>query len=80
MRALLVVSLLLLTACGDAQLAKVEALGSDADIKCYSGGKMIFEGRSSGRVFTEDKSDGWFWKDSQTGKLVRSNGDCVIIN
>lgn len=67
-------------ACTDADRAQWNALGDPGDITCYSGGKVIYEGRSSGKIATEDHSDGWFFKDAATGRLVRVSGDCVIKN
>lgn len=47
---------------------------------CYSGGQVIYKGRSSGKIQTEKGSDGWFFQDDSSGKLVRLSGDCVIVN
>lgn len=66
--------------CTDAQTAKFTALGSAGHITCYSGGKVIYEGDSTGKIGTEEHSDGWFLKDAKTGKLVRASGDCIITN
>lgn len=41
---------------------------------------MIYKGRSTGKIETEEQSDGWFFKDAQDNKLVRVSGDCVIRN
>lgn len=72
--------LLLLLACTDAEKAQYSALGSSGHITCYSGGKVIYEGDSTGKILTEDRSDGWFFVDAKTKNLVRVSGDCVIRN
>lgn len=70
----------LLLACTDAQVAQRSALGSPGHIICYSGGQIIYEGDSTGKILTEDRSDGWFFMDAKTKSLVRVSGDCVIRN
>jgi hypothetical protein len=56
-----------LFSCSDAELAQWSALGEEGHIVC-----------SSGKIATEDGSDGWFFK--KTNRLVRVSGDCVITN
>lgn len=71
---------LLLAGCTDADISQYTALGSTGNITCYSGGKVILDSFSTGKIKTEAQSDGWFFKDGKTGKLVRVSGDCVIEN
>lgn len=66
--------------CTDAKWKKATALGSSAKVTCYSGGKVIYDGTSTGKVHTEEGSDGWYFEDKATSKLIRVSGDCVIIN
>lgn len=33
---------------------------------------------SDGKVLTEDRSDGWIFKDKATGKLIRVSGSVVV--
>lgn len=75
-----VIAALILTACTDGNMAKIGALGDAGDIVCYSGGQVIYSGRSTGKIASEQQSDGWFFKDSKTGKLIRVSGDCVVSN
>lgn len=70
----------MLSACSDAQRAQWGSLGNPGDIVCYSGGKVIYQGRSTGKISTESQSDGWYFEDSETHRLVRVSGDCVIKN
>ena len=55
-------------------------LGSSGHITCYSGGKVIYEGYSTGKISSEHQSDGWFFQDIKTGKLIRVSGDCLVEN
>ena len=58
---LLVLTLLLTcSACTDATWDKYRVLGDSAEVKCYSGGKLIFHGVSTGKVENETNSDGYF--------------------
>lgn len=66
--------------CTDAEVKQVFTLGKPGDIICYSGGKEIYKGSSTGKIATEQGSDGWFFEEAGTNKLVRVSGDCVIKN
>ena len=81
MKILFFVAIMILTAgCTDAQLANVNALGDGGDVKCYSGGTLIYAGRSTGKIAKVKNSTGWQFKDSHTGKFVRVSGDCLVEN
>lgn len=73
-------AVVVLAGCTDARKAKFTALGSAGEITCYSGGSVIYKGRSTGKIETEEQSDGWYFQDAQEGKLIRVSGDCVIRN
>jgi hypothetical protein len=72
--------ILTLIACTDTQIAQVSAIGEPGHITCYSGGQVIYEGDSTGKIATEESSDGWKFMDAATQRLVRVSGDCVIRN
>jgi hypothetical protein len=80
MKLMTIVAVLFLTGCTNADIAQWGALGSPADIVCYSGGKVIYQGRSTGKVSTENQSDGWYFQDASDKRLVRVSGQCVIKN
>lgn len=63
----------------DTYAARIKAQGSPATIICYSGGKLIYRGRSTGRVKSPSNSDGYLFKDAKTGKLTEVSGNCVIV-
>jgi hypothetical protein len=77
-RALLVAPLIAAAGCTDAQIAKVGALGSGHKITLYSGGQAVREFHTDGKVVSEEKSDGYYFMDRATGKLVEVSGDVVI--
>lgn len=66
------------TGCTDAGMGKFASLGSSASITCYSGGKLIYEGRSTGKVKSEENSDGYYFVDQSDGKLKEVSGNCII--
>lgn len=81
MNKLIIVSLVvLLGACTDTQVARFSSLGEAGEITCYSGGQVIFSAKSTGKILNAEKSDGYEFKDSVTGKLIRTNADCIVRN
>ena len=66
-------------ACTDAERSKFGSFGSDHSVKCYSGDTVIYDGIASGKVLSEEGSDGYYFNDKVTGKLTEVSGNCVII-
>lgn len=81
MKKILLISVALLAlSCTDADRAQYSALGDRATIQCFSGGIQIYTGTSTGKIKTENKSDGWYFEEEGSGKLIRISGDCIIRN
>lgn len=80
MKTIFLVLCLVLVGCTDAVKKEWTTLGSTGNIKCYSGGRLIYEGTSTGKVATVSQSDGWQFEDAKTHKYVRVSGDCLIEN
>jgi hypothetical protein len=68
----------LVVGCTDAQRGKIGALGDSAKVECYSGGKLIYSGESSGKISSESQSDGYNFIDKKTGYFMEVSGNCVI--
>lgn len=68
----------LLQSCSDATRGKFFSIGDSRSIECYSGGKLIYKGRSTGKIRTEASSDGYYFVDSKTDDLVEVSGDCIL--
>jgi len=64
--------------CTDAERAKLGGFGDKFKVEMYSGGQKVREWTSSGKVLSEDGSDGYYFNDSETGKLIEVSGDVVI--
>lgn len=75
---LIALSVLVLTGCTDAEWSKVTSLGSRAHVVCYSGGKEIYNGESTGKILESTDSDGYNFRDAKTKDLVQVTGDCVV--
>jgi hypothetical protein len=78
MKKIITVLGIMLLGCTDGQFAKLQALGGKGSIRCYSGGKMIYEGESTGKIQSESSSDGYYFVDKADGKLKEVSGNCVI--
>lgn len=64
--------------CTDASRAKLGGYGDKFKVEMYSGGQKVREWISSGKVLSEDGSDGYYFNDSETGTLIEVSGDVVI--
>lgn len=69
---------LALTACTDAKVAKITALGQAARVTCHSGGRVIFDDFSTGKVSNSESSDGYYFRAASTGRLAETSGECVL--
>jgi len=76
---LALVSLLPLAGCKDSEYAQFQALGSRHRITLYGAtGTAIKTWESTGNVSNEGQSDGWYFKDAASGKLIEVTGTLVI--
>ncbi|WEM34376.1 hypothetical protein [Xanthomonas phage X1] len=66
-----------LSGCTDAERASWGSLGEQAKVTCYSGGQVIKEYESTGKVMKLD-GDGFAFKNKETGKFVRAFADCLV--
>lgn len=67
-----------LAGCSDAERAKFGAYGKAHTITLYSGGRACKVWTSTGAIENEEHSDGYFFRDEKSGRLVRVSGDVVI--
>ena len=76
---LAVAAVAVLAGCSSADIAHVGTWGGSQHIVLYAaGGQPIGEWDSDGLVKTENASDGWYFAEKFTGKLVRISGTVVI--
>jgi hypothetical protein len=76
----LLFSLLFAAGCTDATVSKFTALGNEHTVIQYSGGREVNRWTSTGKVQSEEASDGYLFRDKATGSLVRVSGDVVVIS
>lgn len=74
---ILLLCTLIFSGCSATKL-KISSLGKDHKIIQYSGGVKIGEWISNGRVLSQKDSDGYFFQDKATGKLLEISGDVQI--
>lgn len=67
-----------ISACSDAEKSAMSAWGQKHRVKMYSGGQVVGEWTSTGKIVNETDSDGYYFKDDQTGKIVTVSGDVTI--
>lgn len=63
--------------CTDAERASWGALGSEGTIKCYSGGQVVFDSQSTGKII-QGKDGGLLFREKGSGKYVRAYADCIV--
>lgn len=68
----------LTVSCTSADRSKVFGYGDDFKIEMYSGGQLVRTWISNGKVLSESQSDGYYFTDKETGKLIEVCGDIVI--
>jgi hypothetical protein len=78
---LLALVLVLSTGCASFQNAvdrnMLNLSNKSATIRCYSGGVVIYETVTQGKVTDDPESDGFLFND-KNGKFVEVNADCII--
>jgi hypothetical protein len=74
----LIATALGVSGCTDAEIARNAAAGSQFKVTVYSGGQAVKTYVSTGKVLSEEKSDGWFFMDKATNKLVRVSGTITV--
>jgi hypothetical protein len=68
-----------LAGCSRANRAAMSAWSMEHHIKQYSGDKLIGEWCSTGKINSETHSDGKYFEDLKTKKLVMISGHVVIV-
>ena len=66
------------TGCTNAERAKWGSLGGRHKITLYSGGVAVRVWHSTGYIKNEEHSDGYYFEDDTTHKLVTISGEVAI--
>lgn len=67
-----------LSSCSDAQMAAFNGLGHKRKVRLFSGGQCVGEWVTSGKIENEHGSNGYFFNNDATGKLVEIDGTVII--
>lgn len=79
LRLVLIGLVFLFAGCKDSDVAQFKSLGSRHHIRQFGcDGRVINEWWSTGNVSNEAQSDGWYFEDEKTHKLVEVTGILVI--
>lgn len=78
MKYLAMVLLLTVIGCSDGSISKLTSYGESRSIKCYSAEKLIYSGTSTGKIQSEKSSDGYYFREKESGRLMEVSGNCVI--
>lgn len=70
---------LLITSCSDASREKMAGFGDEYKVELLNcDGSVARSWISTGKVLSEANSDGYYFKDKNTGKLIEVTGTLVI--
>lgn len=68
-----------LTSCTDAQMSKIGGYGDDFKVEIVNcDGTVTKSWISSGKVLSEKESDGYYFQDKESGKLIEVTGNLII--
>ena len=71
--------LLSLIGCTDAIVGKIRSYGASAKVRCWSGGQIILDEESSGKISSEQNSNGYYFISKKTDEMIEVDADCVFI-
>lgn len=76
---LLTILTLLMMSCTDAGIAKLGGYGDEFKVQLVNcDGSITHEWISSGKVLSEETSDGYYFNDKTTGNLIEVTGTLII--
>ena len=74
-----VIAIASLSSCKDSEISQFKSLGQPHIVTMYGcDGKVIKQWETTGSVSNEAHSDGWYFEDAATHKLVEVTGPIVI--
>lgn len=72
-------TLLLIISCTDATRSKIGGIGGEYKVEMIGcDGKIVRSWNSSGKVLSEETTDGYYFKEKETGKLIEVSGSIII--
>lgn len=74
----IIAAAVLFSGCTDAYFGKLKSLGSSASVKCYSGGKLVVDTISTGKIRSEANSNGYYFVEKDTDEMIEVDADCIF--
>jgi hypothetical protein len=71
------IGLLSLIGCTDASKLQFTTLGSEFNVKCYSGGSLILVTTTTGQQLTSSAGT-FIFKENKTGKAIEISANCIF--
>lgn len=71
-----ILAIIFLSGCTDAVMG-YWSYGESQTVECYSGGKIIFSAKTTGKVFTLE-GGGWAFQ-TPDGRYVQTFADCFVL-
>jgi hypothetical protein len=68
----------ILAGCTDVERSRMATYGAEATVQCFSGGVLIYDGRSTGTVDANVEFTGFEFREAESGAFVRIRADCVV--
>ncbi len=65
-------------ACTEAGNARTFNYGQTGRVTCHTGGVVVFDDFSTGRIEKHESSDGFYFVSTTSGRLSEVTGDCII--
>lgn len=79
LKILAAIIIITLASCTDAQMSKLGGLGDEFKVELINcDGSITHSWVSTGKVSSEKNSDGYYFKDKATGKLIEVTGRLII--
>jgi hypothetical protein len=72
------IAAMMLSSCTDAEISQFGALSEPHTVEMYSGGTLVRQWTSTGKVLPAIQSDGYYFRDSECQCNVEVSGDVVI--
>jgi hypothetical protein len=73
----LTIMAMMLTSCTDATMSKMGGYGDTFTVKVL-GPDTVITYHSTGKVVSEENSDGYYFTNRETGKLIEVSGNVII--
>lgn len=74
----IIAAAVLSSSCTDAYFGKLKSFGGSAKVQCWSGGQLILDTTSSGKIHSETNSNGYFFVEAKSGEMIEVDADCMF--